>query len=188
MLPVAMIGVGIALLLSELRKANAATTSQSDDVDGEAVVIFSPEKTEAVSEDVEWMTKAIWAEARGESATGQEAVGWVILNRVNSSRYPNTVKSVVLQPRQFSAFNDDDPNRVRAISLSPSERGYDAANSAALRVLRGQVPDHSRGALHYANLDTVAGYFGGRIPATHWIHTATERLKIGRHTFLKGVA
>jgi spore germination cell wall hydrolase CwlJ-like protein len=57
---------------------------------------------------------AIWREARGESDTGMLLVGLVILNRANDvrRRWPRNVADVVLQPKQFSAFNADDPNAV----------------------------------------------------------------------------
>ena len=48
------------------------------------------------------LANVIYHEARGESRRGQIAVGYVVLNRVKSSRYPNTISGVVWQPKQFS--------------------------------------------------------------------------------------
>lgn len=53
-------------------------------------------------EDKELMAKVIYLEARGECFEGQQAVAEVILNRVMSSKFPNTVTDVVYQSGQFS--------------------------------------------------------------------------------------
>ena len=56
------------------------------------------------------LAKTIYGEARGESIETMLAVGWVIRNRLQSKRHGNTYKDVVLQPKQFSCWNKDDPN------------------------------------------------------------------------------
>lgn len=58
-------------------------------------------------EQVECMTEAIYHEARGESYYGQLLVGFVIMNRVNSSRFPDSICEVVYQPSQFSYATSD---------------------------------------------------------------------------------
>lgn len=50
------------------------------------------------------LSSVIHHEARGESFEGQVAVASVVLNRVESSRFPNTVCGVVKQPKQFSWY------------------------------------------------------------------------------------
>ena len=52
--------------------------------------------------EIKELANAIFHEARGESREGQIAVGHVILNRVKDRRYPDTVRGVVWQPKQFS--------------------------------------------------------------------------------------
>lgn len=54
--------------------------------------------------NVQAMAQVIYHEARGESQEGKIAVGQVVMNRVNSGKYPNTVYAVVWQPRQFSGM------------------------------------------------------------------------------------
>lgn len=56
-----------------------------------------------MSEIIE-LANALYHEARGESHTGQVAVGWVILNRVRDSRFPNTIRGVIWQHGQFSGI------------------------------------------------------------------------------------
>jgi len=55
---------------------------------------------------------AIYFEARGEPVTGQIAVAQVIMNRVNSPQYPNTICEVVKQPYQFSFYWDGKPEVI----------------------------------------------------------------------------
>ena len=56
------------------------------------------------------LAKTIYGEARGENIETMFAVGWVIRNRLKSGRHGNTYKDVVLQPKQFSCWNKNDPN------------------------------------------------------------------------------
>lgn len=59
------------------------------------------------------LQKNIFFEARNQSTLGQAAVAWVTLNRVESSRYPNTICGVVWQRKQFSWTHDgksDEPS------------------------------------------------------------------------------
>lgn len=52
--------------------------------------------------DIVMLAKLIYAEAGGESDAGQIAVGSVVLNRIASSKYPNTMSAVINQSGQFS--------------------------------------------------------------------------------------
>lgn len=62
------------------------------------------------SSDLYLLAKTIYAESRGEPYTGQVAVGAVILNRVRSSQFPNTVSGVVYQKHAFTAVSDGQIN------------------------------------------------------------------------------
>lgn len=54
--------------------------------------------------DIKRMAAIIWCEARGESYEGQLAVGTVVMNRVESPRFPNTIQDVISQSGQFSPY------------------------------------------------------------------------------------
>ena len=54
--------------------------------------------------DIKRMAAIIWCEARGESYEGQLAVGTVVMNRVESPRFPNTIEGVISQKGQFSPY------------------------------------------------------------------------------------
>ncbi len=91
------------------------------------------------SSDLYLLAKCIYAEARGESYTGQVAVGAVILNRVASSQFPNTVSGVIYQKNAFTAVSDGQ------INLSPDKTAMNAAQDA----LNGWDPTY--GCLYYYN-------------------------------------
>ncbi len=55
-----------------------------------------------VSEDIEYLARTIWAEARGESTQGQLAVAEVVLNRLATGKWGSTVKAVVTSKSQFA--------------------------------------------------------------------------------------
>lgn len=114
------------------------------------------------SSDVYLLAKCIHAEARGEPYTGQVAVGAVILNRVRSSSFPNSISGVIYQPYAFTAVNDGQMN------LEPNDTAYRAARDA----INGWDP--SNGCLYYFNPSTAT---------SKWIWSRTIKLKIGKHNF-----
>ncbi len=60
-------------------------------------------------EDAEIIAKTVWGEARGCTREGQAKVVWVILNRVEDSRFPDTIRGVVTQPCQFYGYSPNHP-------------------------------------------------------------------------------
>lgn len=54
--------------------------------------------------DLDMLSAIIECEAGGESYEGKVAVGNVVLNRLSSSRYPNTIFGVISQPSQFAPY------------------------------------------------------------------------------------
>lgn len=114
------------------------------------------------SSDEYLLAKCIYAEARGEPYTGQVAVGAVILNRVRSSSFPNTISGVIYQSGAFTAVSDGQ------INLSPNETAYKAARDA----MSGWDP--TNGCLYYFNPATAT---------SKWIWSRETRLVIGNHRF-----
>lgn len=108
------------------------------------------------------LAKVIYAEARGESYTGQVAIAAVVLNRVEDSRFPNTVAGVIYQPWAFTAVNDGQ------INLEPNQKAYQAADDA----LNGWDPTY--GSVYYYNPQTAT---------SKWIFTTTYVTQIGKHIF-----
>ena len=114
------------------------------------------------SSDLYLLAKCIHAEARGESYTGQVAVGAVILNRVESPNFPNTISGVIYQPWAFTAVNDGQ------INLEPNQTAYNAAKDA----LNGWDPTY--GCLYYYNPRTAT---------SKWIWSRKTVVTIGKHVF-----
>ncbi len=114
------------------------------------------------SSDVYLLAKCIYAEARGEPYLGQVAVGAVVLNRVKSSAFPNSISGVIYQPYAFTAVLDGQ------INLEPNETAYSAARDA----MNGWDP--TNGCLYYYNPATAT---------SSWIWTRTVKLTIGKHRF-----
>lgn len=108
------------------------------------------------------LARCIYAEARGEPYTGQVAVGAVILNRVKSSQFPNTIAGVIYQPWAFTCVNDGQ------INLAPDDTAMRAAKDA----LSGWDPSY--GCLFYYNPRTAT---------STWIRQKKIALTIGRHVF-----
>lgn len=114
------------------------------------------------SNDRYLLAKVIYAEARGESYTGQVAIAAVVLNRVEDSRFPNTIAGVIYQPWAFTAVNDGQ------INLEPNQKAYQAADDA----LNGWDPTY--GCVYYYNPQTAT---------SKWIWTTKKVTQIGKHVF-----
>ena len=113
-------------------------------------------------EDLYLLASIIHGEARGEPYEGQVAVGAVVLNRVASPDFPNTIAEVIFQPGAFDAVED------QQFYLTPNETALNAARDA----LNGWDP--TNGALYYWNPVTAT---------SRWIWSVPITTTIGRHVF-----
>lgn len=116
------------------------------------------------SNDLNLLTRIIYGEARGESYTGQVAIAAVVLNRVKSSNFPNSVAGVIYQPGAFTAVSDGQ------INLTPNSTAKKAAQDA----LNGWDPTY--GAIYYFNPNTATN---------KWIWSRPVTVVIGKHRFCK---
>lgn len=114
------------------------------------------------SSDLYLLAKTIYAEGRGEPYAGQVAIGAVILNRVKSSSFPNSVSGVVYQKGAFTAVSDGQ------INLSPDSTAMSAAQDA----LNGWDP--TGGAIYYYN---------PAVATSAWIFSRKTVTVIGKHVF-----
>jgi len=132
--------------------------------------------------DLNLLTALIWGEARGEPIEGKIAVGWTVRNRVNSPRWGKIYPDVILQPKQFSCFNLDDPNHHEVLlRLLPSRNAnmidptYRECRWVANGVLGSWVSDLSGGSNHYHRWDCTP----------YWSRGETPVKRIGAHWFFK---
>ena len=116
------------------------------------------------SSDINLLSHLIYGEARGEPYTGQVAVGAVILNRVKSSSFPNTIAGVIYQRGAFDAVSDGQ------INMSPDSTSKKAAQDA----MNGWDPSY--GAIYYFNPSTATN---------KWIWSRPMTVTIGKHRFCK---
>lgn len=114
--------------------------------------------------DVELLAKVISAEARGESYTGQVAVGAVVLNRVSHASFPNTVAGVIYQNGAFDAVRDS--NWYAEVTSSAKKAAQDAINGW----------DPTGGAIYYYNPAKTTN---------KWILSRPIIKTIGNHVFCK---
>ncbi|WP_052339868.1 cell wall hydrolase [Gorillibacterium massiliense] len=114
--------------------------------------------------ELEILARVIYSEARGESFEGQVAVGAVVLNRVLSPRFPDTIKAVVFQKGAFTALRDGQ------YRLAPDSIAY----AAALEALKGVDPTGE--AIYYYN---------PKIATSDWIRTRLQTAEIGNHIFAR---
>lgn len=139
------------------------------------VLIFLPGDTQEInvsyaatsqSSDIQLMARAINGEARGEPYEGQVAVGAVILNRVKSSQFPNTIAGVIYQSGAFTAVADGQINEP----ISEGSTVYKAAQDAK----NGWDP--TGGCIYYFNPSTATN---------KWIWSRPLVKTIGKHRFCK---
>ena len=70
-------------------------------------------------DDVVAMAKMLWGEARGCTRDNQIKCAWVVLNRVDDERFPDTILGVVAQPSQFHGYSPNFPvtDELYAVAL-----------------------------------------------------------------------
>lgn len=116
------------------------------------------------SNDVNLLARLVYGEARGEPYAGQVAVAAVVLNRVKSSSFPNTIAGVIYQKGAFNVVDDGQ------INLSPNSTAKKAAQDA----VNGWDPSY--GAIYYFNPNTATN---------KWIWSRPMTVTIGKHRFCK---
>ena len=112
--------------------------------------------------DLYLLSCCIYGEARGESYTGKVAVAAVILNRVKSSAFPNSISGVIYQAGAFTCVSDGQ------INLGTNDECTRAAQDA----MNGWDP--TGGAIYYFNPATAT---------SKWIWSRPQLVTIGKHIF-----
>ena len=144
-------------------KTDASSTSSKNPTDQ------SSKKTaasESGSDEIDLLARVINAEARGEPYLGQVAVGAVIMNRVKSAEFPNTIAGVIYQKGQFSSVTDGQINKAYEDEATIKKAAREAYNGS----------DPTNGALFFYNAKTTK---------SKWLYTRPTLKVIGSHTFAK---
>ena len=116
------------------------------------------------STNLNLLSRLVYGEARGEPYSGQVAVAAVVLNRVKSSSFPNTVSGVIYQSGAFDVVSDGQ------INMTPNSTAKKAAQDA----INGWDPSY--GAIYYFNPSTATN---------KWIWSRPMTVTIGKHRFCK---
>ncbi|QQE76834.1 spore cortex-lytic enzyme [Alicyclobacillus sp. SO9] len=114
--------------------------------------------------DLNLLAHLVHGEARGEPLKGQVAVADVILHRLKSSKFPNSIPGVIYQPGAFTAAT----NGQMALPINKQSM------TAVLDAVHGWDPAH--GALYYFNPAKTNNKF---------VWSRPEIIKIGHHIFTK---
>ena len=112
--------------------------------------------------ELQLLARLVSGEARGEPYIGQVAVAAVVLNRVRSDEFPDTISGVIFQPGAFDAVWDGQ------FDMEPTASSVRAARDA----MNGWDP--TGGCTYYYNPATAT---------SEWIWTRAVQLTIGRHAF-----
>ncbi len=129
-----------------------------DDLKTNAVVSYT-------DEELQWLAKIIYTEARDEPYDGLVAVGAVVLNRIEDKYFPNTIYDVIFQKSQFVPVTTG-----LIYNVNPDNDSFRAAEDALLGV------DPTNGALFFNNPSiSVSTYFNNKEPI----------IQIGNHCFYK---
>lgn len=110
----------------------------------------------------------VYVEARGEPYDGQLMVAEVVLNRVATEGYPDTVCDVAFDYKQFSGLN----SKLDLISIV-SDSAWEGSVDVAIAALAGETLD--TGATHYHNLDV----------SPYWVDSMDRLGVYGNHIFYK---
>lgn len=135
------------------------------------------------------LARTLYGEARGQSRVGKIAVANVMLNRVRAGGWwGDDIVEVCLMPLQFSAWNDDDPNRKKMLDAEDYIRldrpktkwnsEFEECLEIAKKAVDGELEDNTYGSTHYINPDVADPY---------WARDKRPAIVIGDHAFYNNV-
>ncbi|QPC46494.1 cell wall hydrolase [Mangrovibacillus cuniculi] len=152
--------------IGERYSVSVLDLQKTNDIEGSLIypgqVLTLPTAVSAEERDL--LSRLVHAEAKGEPYEGKVAVATVVLNRVNSSQFPNTIKEVINQSNAFTPVQNGSINK-------PADQEAKKAVDEAI-TFGGQ----GNGSLFFYNPDTAT---------SDWIFSREVITKIGNHNFAK---
>lgn len=146
----------------------ADDTVAANDADSLEELVASIPAAGDLSRDMQCLAGAIYFEARGEKLAGQLAVGQVIVNRVESGKFPSSYCGVVYQPSQFSFIRSG-----RMPSIRTSSPAWHRAKAIA-RIVHEGLWDNQVGEALYFHASSVR---------PNWRHARVAR--VDSHIFYR---
>lgn len=113
--------------------------------------------------DINLLAQIVHAESKGEPYAGKVAVANVVLNRVVSPGWPDTIREVIYQPKQFQPVSNG------AIHNTPSEDSLRASQEA--------IQTHEYEPVYY--------FYNPDIASSKWIFSRETVKEIGNHRFAR---
>ena len=128
-----------------------------------------------------------WGEARNQGPEGLQAVLNTIKNRSDIDLFNDGkadwwgegLANVATKPNQYSAYNENDPNRALLDAVTDADPLFALAVELSARNVRGELADITGGATHYHSRFIAPPF---------WTEDATLTAVIGDHIFYTGVA
>ena len=93
----------------ELMAAAAAPVIEQEPEPVDVIAQQAAMEQAAIHREAQYMARVLYGTARYNSRTAQEAVCWCIINRVESSRFPNTIEEVCAQDKQWMGYSGSNP-------------------------------------------------------------------------------
>lgn len=123
--------------------------------------------------DLQIGAATLYMEASGEPEESRRAVAHVMVNRWKSGKYGRTLAEICLRDRQFSGWNNKDPNRIRLARAQDSDvKPYE---KYLIDAIEGKTKDPTGGALLY---------FNPKLASPSWDFSKLKKLaQIGSHVF-----
>lgn len=147
-----------------IQTAERATQTTTTTEEAHAPEQSNDQAQNVTSAERDLLARIIFSEARGESYTGKVAVGHVVLNRVSSDQFPDSIEKVIYQRAQFQPVSNG------AINQKPGRDSIRAAEEVL------QNWGDNRGSLYFYNPD---------IATSAWIFTRENVKVIGNHVFAR---
>ncbi|MEZ5490420.1 MAG: cell wall hydrolase [Gammaproteobacteria bacterium] len=144
-------------------------------VSSTSITMTHAQSTSNDTDETLCFTQNLYFEARSEGREGMIAVGWVVLNRVESDMYPNSVCGVIYDggerpPCEFNWWCD-------GRSDQPTEpESWELANQITRQMLNNPPADPTDGALWF-HMDSIS------VPG--WLNSRERTLHLGAHYFYK---
>ena len=130
-------------------------------------------------DDVQILARTLYGEARGETIAGRVAVANVIVNRFKAKKWfsGETIKDTCLKPKQFSCWNEGDPNRRKILSVEVRDYVFAECMTIAQLAVADVLKDCTFNSTHYHAKGVKPPWSKGKTPA----------VTLGNHLFFNDV-
>lgn len=132
--------------------------------------------------EIDFLTRVVYGEARGEKPENQANIVQTIINRASNPkrRYGQTFQDILLTPNAYSCLDPKDPNYVKLLELKTNNLTYQKIHAIVVNTIVARMngaTDPTHGSTHYHTAEVDP----------HWNRNAVSMIKLGNHQFWTGV-